>query len=85
MTNITRKINPVEIGISIEQIKKYINDSRVDPVITVLEKLEQDPSNEALLIQLADILNNIGVFQGAVITYAPYVNLITSDDPFERL
>jgi len=83
MTNITRKIDPEKIGISIEQIKKYINDSSVDPVITVLEALQQDPSNEALLRQLADTLNSIGIFQGAVLTYAPYVNLIRSDDPFE--
>jgi len=85
MTNNTRKINPVEIGVSIEQIKKYINDGSVDPVIAVLEKLQQDPANAKLLIQLADTLNSIGIFQGAVLTYAPYVNLITSDDPFERM
>ena len=85
MINNTHNIDVVEIGVSIEQIKKYITDSSVDPVIAVLEMLQQTPSNEMLLIQLAETLNNIGVFQGAVLTYAPYISFLISDDPFEGI
>jgi len=83
MTDFKHNIDPEKIDTSIEQIKKYIRDDKVQPVIVALEALKQDPSNEALLNQLTDTLNNIGIMLGAVLTYAPYVGLLMSDDPFD--
>ncbi|PCJ85035.1 MAG: hypothetical protein COA54_12240 [Thiotrichaceae bacterium] len=83
MTDFKNNIDPEKIDTSIELIKKYIKDDKVQPVIVALEALKQDPSNEALLIQLTDTLNSIGIMLGAVLTYAPYVGLLISDDPFD--
>ncbi len=79
MTDFKHNIDPKKIDTSIELIKKYIKDDKVQPVIVALEALKQDPSNEALLIKLTDTLNSIGIMLGAVLTYAPYVGLLISE------
>ena len=79
------EVDAEKIGISIELIKQYINDSSVDPVIVLLESLQQDPSNEALRKQLAKTLKGLGIIQGAVLTYAPYVAILVSIDLFEDM
>lgn len=80
--NIPRDIDIEKIDESIQQIEKYIEDTRVKPFISILEALKLDPYSEALHQQLSDTLNNIGVLQGAVLTYAPYINSLFLDDPF---
>jgi hypothetical protein len=82
MTNITQNIDAAKIGQSIEELEKYIKDDSIKLFITVLKSLKQDPNNEALLAQLTATFMDLGISQGAVLTYAPYVNLLLSDDPF---
>ena len=82
MVNITQNIDIVKIDNSIKQLKKYIKETNIEPLISILERLKQDPDNELVLAQLSDTLNNLGTTQGAVLTYAPYINLLLSDDPF---
>jgi len=79
------EIDVARIGLSIEQIKQYVNDSTVDPIIVILEALQQDPSNEAIRKQLAETLKSLGIIQGAVLTYAPYVAILVSFDLFEDI
>jgi len=82
MVNLTHNIDIVKIDNSIKQLKKYITETNIEPLISILETLKQDPHNELVLAQLSDTLNNLGTTQGAVLTYAPYINLLLSDDPF---
>jgi hypothetical protein len=66
MNSITRKADVTEIETSIQLLSKYVNDEIIKPVISVLEELKKDPDNESLIVKLADMLNTIGVMQGAV-------------------
>ena len=83
MNNITRKADAKEIETSIQLLNKYVTDEIIKPVISVLEELKRDPDNESLIVKLADTLNTIGVMQGAVLTYAPYLSILLSYDLFD--
>jgi len=82
MVNITHNIDIVKIDNSIKLLKKYITDTNIEALISILESLKPDPHNELVLAQASEKINNIGTTQGAVLTYAPYINLLLSDDPF---
>ena len=84
MTKITNNVDVVKINTSIEALKQYVKEASVDPLISVLEALKQDPNNESLLLQLSDTFKALGIIQGAVLTYAPYISLLLSYDLFEN-
>jgi len=83
MSNIPKKADAREIEESIQLLNKYVNDASIKPVLLVLEELKKDPDNDSLVVQLADTLKTIGVMQGAVLTYAPYIAILISFNLFE--
>ena len=82
MMDVPDEIHAMRIDESIRMLNTYVKESSIKPVITLLEALKQDPSNESLLVQLSETLDTLGVTQGAVLTYAPYVSILLSDDLF---
>lgn len=84
MTKINKNVEPLKIDASIEALKKFVKDASIDPLISALEALKQDPNNESLLLQLSDTFKALGIIQGAVLTYAPYISLLLSYDLFEN-
>ena len=84
MTKIIENVDAGKINASIEGLKAFVGDASIDPLISVLEALKEDPNNESLLLQLSDTFKALGIIQGAVITYAPYISLLLSYDLFEN-
>jgi hypothetical protein len=84
MTDTARQIDYTEIKQSIDMIKQYVTDSDIAPLISVLEQFNQDSDDKALLLKLRAILNTMGIIKGAVLTYAPYLIVVLSDDAFEE-
>lgn len=84
MTMIAKNVELAKINASIEGLKEFVKDESIDPLISVLEALKEDPNNESLLLQLSDTFKALGIIQGAVITYAPYISLLLSYDLFEN-
>ena len=84
MANITQNIDPVKIGDSIQMLNENIKDDSIKPLISILEALKKDPDNKSLLAQVSAALKDLGVMRGAVLTYAPYVWLMLSEDPFQE-
>ena len=84
MTKITNNVDAAKINASIEALKQYVKDASIDPLISLLEALKQDPNNESLLLQLSDTFKALGIIQGAVLTYAPYISLLLAYDLFEN-
>jgi len=80
---IIRDLNPEDIEASIVALKKYVQEESIEPLLAVLESVKQDPSNESLLISLSETFTALGIVQGAVLTYAPYLSVILSNDLFE--
>ncbi len=82
MRNITDNINVADVDNAIQMLNKYAKVPSVEPLIPILEALKQDVTNESLLVQLAEIWRNLGVYQGTVLTYVPYFYTFIPDDIF---
>ena len=59
-----------------------MNADDIRPLLSSLETLKTEPQNEAYQDQVLDAFNNLDNLQGAVLTYAPYLNIFVSSDPF---
>ncbi len=82
MFDFPQNIDVVRVEESIELLKKFVNDPDIEPLIAALEALKNDPDDASFLDALNKAFAKLGVVQGAVLTYAPYVGIILSDDIF---
>ena len=82
MNNVADNLNVANIDNAIQMLTKYANELSLEPLILILEALKQDIYSESLLVQLADAWRNLGVYQGAVLTYVPSFYTLIPDDIF---
>ena len=71
-----------DIDIALHMLKTYLDTPEIKPLLSALETLKTEPQNEAFQIEVIDVFNDLGIMQGAALTYAPYLNIFISDDPF---
>ena len=71
-----------DIDIALRMLKTYMDTKDIDPLLSALETLKSDTQNEAYQAQVIKAFSNLGNLQGAALTYAPYLNIFVSDDPF---
>lgn len=67
---------------AINMLNTYVNNEEVQPLISALDSLKQAPQDHSKLVDVATVFNELGTSQGAVLTYAPYITIMLSDDPF---
>jgi hypothetical protein len=67
---------------SISMLERYLGTEDLVPLIGVLRELSEKPDDDALLARLSEAVDNLGILQGAVLTYAPAIVGLLSDDPF---
>ena len=82
---IEKNVNPVrvnDVNQAIQMLNQYLGKEEIKPLLNALEALKKDPENESYFDQLAKAFDDLGPQQGAVLTYAPYVGILLSDDPF---
>ncbi|MEM7400453.1 MAG: hypothetical protein AAF304_00725 [Pseudomonadota bacterium] len=77
-----KKVSVEGVENAINMLKQYVNDEEIQPLITALTLLKQAPEDHAKLVKVASVFNELGSSQGAVLTYAPYITIMLSDDPF---
>ncbi len=80
-----KNVKPVrvaDIDIAIQMLEQYLDAEEIKPLLTALEALKEDPENESHFGRLIKAFDDLGPQQGAVLTYAPYVSILMSDDPF---
>jgi hypothetical protein len=82
MFDLPQNTDVVRIEESIELLKKFVNDPAIDPLISALDALRKDPDNKVLLDAMTESFSGLGIAQGSVLTYAPYVGLLLTDDIF---
>lgn len=70
---------------TIQMLNEHLEPQDVEPLVSALEALKQDPYSEANLQQVLHAFNELGPYQGAVLTYAPYVSILLYDDPFKNM
>ncbi|MDW3095482.1 MAG: hypothetical protein R8G33_07415 [Gammaproteobacteria bacterium] len=78
----TKKIDVESIKHSIKMLQTYVHNNDIQPFISALESLQQTPEDHSKLVEVATIFDQLEISQGAVLTYAPYIILMLSDDPF---
>lgn len=78
-----KTIKVADLDFTTQMLKKYLDNPEINPLVSALEILKTDPQSEALQIQVINSFNALGTLQGAVLTYAPYLNIFVSDDPFD--
>ena len=82
---IEKKVKPVrvaDIEVAIQMLQRHLDGEAIKPLLAALEGLKTAPENEACFDQLVEAFDDLGPQQGAVLTYAPYVGSLLSDDPF---
>ncbi len=77
-----QSIKIADIDIALQMLNRYLDNQEISPLLTALETLKTDTQNENYQIQVIDAFDDLGTLQGAVLTYAPYLNIFVSDDPF---
>ena len=77
-----KKVNVEGVENAIKMLQTYVDNEEVQPLIDALNALKHAPENHAKLVEVATVFNQLGPSQGAVLTYAPYVTIMLSDDPF---
>jgi len=71
-----------DIDLAINMLNKYLETDEIKPLVSSLEILKTEPQNEAYQLDVINAFNDLGTLQGAALTYAPYLNIFISDDPF---
>ena len=77
-----QSIAVADIDIALQMLKRHLNTQDIQLLLSSLETLRTDPKNNALQEQVMNAFNELGPLQGAALTYAPYLNIFVSDDPF---
>ena len=77
-----QSIKVTDIDIALQMLKKYLDTQDINPLLSSLETLKTEPQNKAYQQEVIDAFNDLGSQQGAALTYAPYLNIFVSDDPF---
>lgn len=71
-------VNVERLDNDITMLKTYLNENDIKPLIDSLEALKAEPQNEAAFQKAVDAFNNLGIQQGAVLTYASYLKALLS-------
>lgn len=70
---------------AINMLQTYLDQTEIQEIqalLNALTSLRQAPQDHARLVNVAKAFNALGSHQGAVLTYAPYIAILLSDDPF---
>jgi hypothetical protein len=78
-----KPVSAESIDSSIRMLEQYLEVEEIEPLLAALQALKVEPNNESYLGQLVNAFDDLGLQQGAVLTYAPYIGILLSDDPFE--
>jgi len=79
-----KTVDVASIGTAIQMLQQHMQAEEIKALLAALDALKQNPENESNLGQLITAFDGLGPRQGAVLTYAPYVNFLLSDDPFGK-
>ncbi len=77
-----KPVDAAGIDSSIRMLRQHVGGDEINPLIEALEALKSEPADASNFDRLVTAFDEIGTRQGAVLTYAPYVTILLSDDPF---
>ena len=72
-------VNAERLDIDIAMLKTYLDEDEIRPLLDSLNALKAEPENEAAYQKMVDDFNELGILQGAVLTYASYLKVLLSE------
>jgi hypothetical protein len=84
VARVRKDVNIEEIDTTIRMLQTYLEPDQTGSLITALEALRAAPESEDRLDRVASVFSELGANQGAVLTYAPYLATLLSDNAFGR-
>lgn len=82
IARLRKNIDAAKVDTAIQMLERHLNLKDIKPIVSALNALKENPQNDACLIEFVKAFNGLGSAQGAVLTYAPYIGVLLSDDPF---
>jgi len=80
--NQVQSIKVEDVDLAMQMLQSYLDSQGIKSLLSALETLKTAPGNEVYQQEVIKVFNDLGVLQGAALTYAPYLNIFVSDDPF---
>jgi len=71
-------VNAARVDEDIRMLEQYVDAEEIKPLLVALEALKAEPQSEAAYSQMVNAFNELGLVQGAVLTYAPYITVLLS-------
>lgn len=71
-------VNVERLDGDITMLKTYLEEDAIKPLVNSLEMLKAEPDNETAFQEMLNIYKDLGIYQGAVLTYAPYLKALLS-------
>ena len=84
-TGSKKPIKAEDVAAAISMLTERLNADEIRPFLSALESLQSDPADDNHLARVVDEFRALGSLQGAVLSYAPYIISVLSDDPYENL
>ncbi len=78
-----QSITKDDVDSALQMLKRHVDDAGVAPLVSALEALKENPQDRARQEAVAEAFGALGIVQGAVLTYAPLLQLFVSVDPFD--
>ncbi|MDJ0882157.1 MAG: hypothetical protein QNJ56_10960 [Gammaproteobacteria bacterium] len=78
-----KPVNQESLEESIRMLQDYVGGDEISPLLAALKSLLSDPENVEIRKNVFKEFEALGPGQGAVLTYAPYVGILMSGDPYE--
>lgn len=80
-------INTDRLEEDISMLKNYLDEDELKPFFKALESLKAEPLSKDAFHKVVDTFNDLGLNQGAVLTYGTYLkvllsNTLATNDPF---
>lgn len=71
-----------ELKDGVNMLREYIGDDDLEPLIAAMESIVKEPDNTSHLTKMLSEFQALGPRQGAVLTYAPYIGILMTDDGY---
>lgn len=78
-----QSITTEDVESALQMLKQHVQDAEIAPLVAALEALKENPQDRARQEAVAEAFDALGIVQGAVLTYAPLLQLFVSVDPFD--
>ena len=78
-TSPAKVVKPEHIQETIDMLCTYLNADDIRPLLTALEALKETPEGKQQFDDMVQAFEELGPMQGAVLSYAPYINSLMLD------